>query len=314
MEKLEKQEYMDNKIKPILENLIFQIICEKPENVAEYMLDWLKRTGGYSNKSLTIDEKKELESLRREISFIKPKKCDMFVIDEIITNTDGELAEEDISGIGKKTLSMKHKSANTSTFSTNVKNNTSTCVQAKQSFKARFIPKNENQIHRIQSKIVYSYIFSNLCEKDIELVIGAMEEKTFERNESVLKQGDHGDCLYLVESGLLECYRLVDSKSKMVKKYTSGDSFGELALLYNTPRQASVIAKTSCTLWLLDKFTFNNLMKETIKRKREEYEAFLKSVEILKQIDCYEITQICDAMKICYFNKGEYIIQDVSII
>lgn len=41
-----------------------------------------------------------------------------------------------------------------------------------------------------------------------------------------------------------------------------GDSFGELALLYNAPRAASIRAKTNCTLWALDRETFNNIVKE----------------------------------------------------
>ncbi len=45
-------------------------------------------------------------------------------------------------------------------------------------------------------------------------------------------------------------------------------------------------------------------------RKRDKYEKFLKSVEILKGIDSYELTQICDALKTCSFKSGEYVIKE----
>jgi len=48
-------------------------------------------------------------------------------------------------------------------------------------------------------------LFSALDKKDVEIVIGAMEEKHFKPGEPVIKQGDEGDNLYVVESGKLNC-------------------------------------------------------------------------------------------------------------
>jgi cAMP-dependent protein kinase regulator len=40
-----------------------------------------------------------------------------------------------------------------------------------------------------------------------------------------------------------------------------GEAFGELALLYNAPRAATIIAKTDALCWELDRNTFNNIVK-----------------------------------------------------
>jgi len=46
-----------------------------------------------------------------------------------------------------------------------------------------------------------------LDAKEIEVVVDAMEEKTFKPEEYVIKQGDEGDNLYVIEEGKLACSR-----------------------------------------------------------------------------------------------------------
>jgi cAMP-dependent protein kinase regulator len=51
-------------------------------------------------------------------------------------------------------------------------------------------------------------------------------------------------------------------------------------------------------------------VKEAAQKKRNKYEAFLKSVEILSTIEPYELLQISDALKSSSFNKGDYVIRE----
>lgn len=54
-----------------------------------------------------------------------------------------------------------------------------------------------------------------------------------------------------------------------MKTYLSGEAFGELALLYNAPRAASIRAKTDSVLFSLDRITFNHIVKDASRKKRE---------------------------------------------
>jgi cAMP-dependent protein kinase regulator len=135
----------------------------------------------------------------------------------------------------------------------------------KESYVARQIPKSEEQRKRIIATVSHSFLFNSLDDHDLDTVINAFEERRFSPGEFVIKQGDQGDVLYLIEEGVLDCEKLLkptDEKPTWLKFYNPGDSFGELALLYNAPRQASIIAKTACVLWALDRETFNHIVKE----------------------------------------------------
>ncbi len=66
-----------------------------------------------------------------------------------------------------------------------------------------------------------------------------------------------------------------------MKTYHPGEAFGELALLYNAPRAATIIAKSDATLFSLDRECFNHIVKDAAAKRRERFEATLESVELL---------------------------------
>ena len=61
--------------------------------------------------------------------------------------------------------------------------------------------------------------------------------------------------MYVIDNGELDCYKRFPNtnEDKHLKVYKPGEAFGELALLYNCPRAASIISKTDCTLFELDR-------------------------------------------------------------
>ncbi len=62
-------------------------------------------------------------------------------------------------------------------------------------------------------------------------------------------------------------------------------AFGELALMYNAPRAASIKADSNCVLYSLDRETFNNIVKEAVIKRREIYDEFLQSIKLLDTLE-----------------------------
>lgn len=99
-------------------------------------------------------------------------------------------------------------------------------------------------------------MFSALDDKEKHIVLDAMEERKAKEGEAIISQGEEGDNLYVVESGTLSCFKKFTKDQEQptfLKKYLPGESFGELALLYNVPRAATIIADTEALLWSLDR-------------------------------------------------------------
>jgi len=155
-------------------------------------------------------------------------------------------------------------------------------------------------------------MFNNLDEKELKVVIDAIEEAKFNEGEQVIVEGDQGDCMYVLESGSLLCTKVFPGNSEptKLKEYSPGEGFGELALLYNAPRAATITATTSCVCWKLDRDTFNHIVKDSAQKKRDKYETFLSSVEILQTMDTYERQKLTDAIKVETFMKGDFVITE----
>jgi len=148
----------------------------------------------------------------------------------------------------------------------------------------------------------------------------------------VIRQGDDGNYFYIVEAGLLYCYILegvdnlptlpegevadqfspTDYDVQFGKKVTvckPNDSFGELALMYNHPRAASVIAVEASTLWQLDRMTFRKIVTQIARRRRRMYEEFLKNVPILSPLGDVERSKIADVLTSEQYVDGEAVVK-----
>jgi cAMP-dependent protein kinase regulator len=130
----------------------------------------------------------------------------------------------------------------------------------------------------------------------------------FDPGENIIVEGDDGDYFYIIEKGQFDCLKLIDGEQKKVFQYEDKGSFGELALMYNAPRAATIVSTSPGSLWAMDRQTFRKIVVKATAKKRRMYEEFLKNVEVLSVLKEEEITKVADAIESRTFEDGEAII------
>ncbi|KAI3326700.1 camp-dependent protein kinase regulatory subunit [Xylariaceae sp. AK1471] len=184
-------------------------------------------------------------------------------------------------------------------------------------------PKSVEQLGRLQTAISGNFLFSHLDDEQTAQILGALQEKPIPAKDiKVVTQGDAGDYFYVVEKGSFDVYVNdagalqpgLDGMGKKVGSVQAGGSFGELALMYNAPRAATVVsAEPTCTLWALDRVTFRRILMESTFARRRLYEKFLEEVPLLSSLTPYERSKIADALETQKYPAGTAIIKQGDI-
>lgn len=167
-------------------------------------------------------------------------------------------------------------------------------------------PKTDEQLARLKTAVSGNFLFSHLDDDQFKTVLDALVEKPIPAKDiKVISQGDAGDYFYIVEKGNFDIYIHPsgavqpgpDGLGNKVASTGPGGSFGELALMYNAPRAATVIStEAKCTLWGLDRITFRRILMDSAFQRRRMYEAFLEEVPVLSSLKPYERAKIADAL------------------
>ncbi|CRK97544.1 CLUMA_CG010931, isoform A [Clunio marinus] len=168
-------------------------------------------------------------------------------------------------------------------------------------------PKTDEQRSRLCDSVKNILLFRALDPEQMNEILDAMFEKKVKPEDVIIRQGDDGDNFYVIESGIYNAY--VGDDNKHVHTYENRGSFGELALLYNMPRAATIKAVSEGQLWALDRQTFRRILLKSAFRKRKMYEALINSVPMLKTLQNYERLNLADALIPKVFGAGERIIK-----
>jgi len=311
----DKKRFILDTLNPMLEEMVAETITKMPADPVPFMLDFLEMKRVEREDMLLSDEdkarlKQENEELRDNMSKVKSEMQETAKLisgsKEGDEKNDAEESEEEEEEEPPADF-FKEKPQN-SKARASVSAEAYGEWNAKKAFVAPVVPKSDQQKQRLKACLNKSFLFAALGDHDLMIVVGAMKEVNAVPQQRMINQGDSGDFLFVIESGVLDCK--IGSEDKVVKTCEAGDVFGELALLYNCPRAASVDAREACVLWQLDRDTFNNIVKEAAQKKRERYDAFLSKVPLLAGMDAYERSQLADALKVEEFADGATICKE----
>lgn len=150
-----------------------------------------------------------------------------------------------------------------------------------------------------------NFVFENLDRHDLKPLVGAFEKIQVPKNEIIIQQGDEGDWFYIILKGSVSF--IVDDKA--VGKAQSGNSFGELALLYTCPRAATVQALEATVLFRVDQTTFRYILQsQTRKGSRDKVDLLLK-IPFLRDLPDEDVAQLTAVMTPHKFTVGEYLMR-----
>lgn len=145
----------------------------------------------------------------------------------------------------------------------------------------------------------------NLDSCQLREIVESMYQKDYQRGSYVIKEGDAGSHLYVSAEGELD----VIKDDKILGRMGPRKAFGELAILYNCRRTASIRVVADAKVWVLDRRVFQQIMMRSGLQRLQDNVNFLKSVPLLHQLNIDVLSKIADVLEVEFYPSDAHIIR-----
>lgn len=282
----ELKDYLrDQNINGVFIAIVEQLLLSKPDNPIMFMIEYLAKNFPEQSRGVTIN-KAAAQSVPAD--------------DE--DDSDDEDDEDDDGIMELPTNVPVNNAPRARRCSVSAES-----VVSQKKFIPTVIEKSEEQMKHINDIIKDNILFAHLDDEQMKIVMDAIAPGNAAPGESIITQGDlEAENFYILDQGCCEIFK----DGKLVQTVTEAMSFGELALMYNAPRAATVTAKSPSKLWLLDRTTFKSILMDTTIKKRKLHTDFLLNVPILASLTDNERSTVADALKKEKYLDGEVIIKE----
>eukprot|EP00794_Sanderia_malayensis_P012638 gene12638-13936_t len=278
-----------------------------------------------SKNDLLVEKDKELEEKTAEISRLKKEIHQLECIIEVKsakTNTHETISEDSALDTNKNgilhhqfkdfelsNLSRMDSKSKFLAVAVNAVRNKRIAVSAESGDRksAANLQELKNAKKFITDAIRENNFLKNLDKSQVQEIVNCMHLKNIKEGEYVIKEGESGNELYVLEDG---CCEVSKDEKILGKPMKPGTLFGELAILYNCTRTASVRAVEEVTVWVIERNIFQIIVRKTGIIRREEYSKFLKSVSLLRDLSDELMYKIVDVVEEDFFPGGEYLIRE----
>jgi CRP-like cAMP-binding protein len=102
--------------------------------------------------------------------------------------------------------------------------------------------------------------FNHLNFAQLDELICAMKKTSIKKGSQIIKQGDTGDAFYIIGSGEVSVHVKKGFGAKKVAVLGDGDFFGEMALITDLPRTATVVAEKNSEMYVMSKRAFRKIL------------------------------------------------------
>ena len=275
------------------------------------MIQWLQNYSGTGVHGENL-EKSELENLRKELKHYKKKYEKELKDIEILSEDEDPVGQDEQKNIDdemrKKQQKKKYKRP---TISDEPLPQSEFLMNNMNYNQQQQIGDVSEKFEKFKEKIQNLFFFKYLSPEELNEVLASFQTEQFNEGDTIFEQGNNADKLYFLDQGEVSCWKTMRPEDPMtfIKVYKEGDSFGELALMYNYIRNYTILAKTNVVLLSLDRKTYKNIAQGNIRRKRENFKIVLEKVEIFQTLTPEEISKIMDIIEEREFKEGEEILK-----
>jgi len=148
-------------------------------------------------------------------------------------------------------------------------------------------------------------IFTGMDKEQRAAVIKQMYRMECAKGQKVIVEGDTTQEFYVVQKGSFDIF----ANEKKVAESKEGHTFGELALLYDAPRAATVVAKEDSLIFAVNRLAFRSVKRNQQKDKGSKIKAVLKNNEVFSSLHELKINYLEMAFVRADFEEGETIIK-----
>lgn len=156
-------------------------------------------------------------------------------------------------------------------------------------------------------------LFGFVNDETFEQILDAMSKKCIAAGAKVIQMGEEGDFFYIVKSGLFDIVVKKGDVMKKVFEAAVGFAFGELALLYNAPRTATVTATVPSEVWCLDRVAFRNLVVRSSETQFRQCVEFISGIPLFQDLHSHERADLAEVFEEETFKDGEAIVEQNEI-
>ena len=169
-------------------------------------------------------------------------------------------------------------------------------------------PKSDETKTMLKAAIDKCLLFDTMTEAQRNVVIDVMVAVNVAKGDAVIKQGDElsggsGDNFYVVGEGTFDIHRVREGETtpELVQQRAAGDIFGELALMYNVPRQATVTCTSDgALLWALRRQTFQEIQHSQALDSIHTLNETLQAIEMLSTLDENQFSKLVNAFEVVH--------------
>lgn len=151
-------------------------------------------------------------------------------------------------------------------------------------------------------------------------IASAMKIENFEPNQKIITYGDQGRDYFILSQGKVKVIVYqpktdpndpnLDDKIMFTKELNQGAGFGELALIYNDKRSATLSAIEPCECYVLDGVLCKQMIIQSSMKNRSNRAGFLNGIQLFDKLESQQKLKLVDGLLPIVLKQGDYVFKE----